>query len=733
MKKLIFLVVILSSGHLIGQTTDNPGLINSYTTDALVLTNSGQNIEAANDRNITTFWESEAPLPDGYIDDPNLNGFLTENQSRIITVFNKAFDGNTDTYEPIERQLTDNYRRGIVLTLSEPAKIYLLSIKLACSSPVTISLISDNQLFTEFNINPGQNYQLLNFNAPFNKLVDQIVLASPEKFQLFELAALNSQPYVTYTLDLKKSMPIGQIYSRHLNNEQVIFIDVLVSNDQRNWKQVAQLLPKAVGMIPTILENEVKARFVQLRFGLQMKDYVKAALWELAVYDEFGPFGKPAEVINNSMPLNERIGLNSVWGWGYNAYSDEIVPGYGPDKFASIFRKIRLYHNILWDIPAPGQSANYAQMLQGKGTAANWWLDWKREYGFLNQKGFDVSAALMFKNKTIPVSAWKNPQQDAYQFGNEFATFFGSRSGHDLIESVELGNEPWDYPPAFYQSLSEAMLSGTKQADPSLFTLPAAFQATFPYLSVNETNDYIADYISSSDLNQFNALNAHFYAHTFSKIGERISVNPEDKRAATNGIHNMVRFRNALAPKLPIWVTEFGYDSDGGDENCTHSECVSEKQQAAWGLRAALLLLRNGADRVYWYFYANEDNAEGLHSRSGLLSSSLHAFKEKQSFRAFKQLMEQAGNLVLKEVLLEYHDVFCYRFTDPKSGKAYAMMWYSGADDPDETVLVKTRILPKNQQKFVIDGSSENTWKKSGENTNGLLINGYPTLFEIEP
>ena len=733
MKHLIFLALIFSSVRLMAQKTDNPGLVQSYTQDAIVLTKTGQHIDSAIDGNITTYWESEAPLPSGYLNNADLNCFLVDNKSRILAEVNNAFDGNTDSFEPIERQLANDYRRGFIIPFKSPDKIYLLSVKLACSSPVTMSLIADGQLFTEFIVNPGQNYQLLNFYTPYNKKVEQIVLASSEKFQLFELAALNSLPFVTYTLDLKKIMPIGQIYSRHMNQENVTSAEVLVSNDQKSWIRVAELQPAAVAMIPTVLKEEVNARFIQLRFGLQMKEYTKAALWELAVYDAFGPFGKAQIALENNQPLNERIGLNSVWGWGFNTYSDEISAGFGPDKFANIFRKIRLYHNILWDITMPGQSANYAQMLQGKGTTANWWLNWEREYGYLNQKGFDVSAALMFKNKTIPVSSWKNPQQDGYLFGNEFAAFFGNASGHQLIESVELGNEPWDYPPAFYQTLSEAMLQGVKNADKSLFTLPAAFQATFPYLSVNETNDYISDYISNDQWRNFDALNAHFYAHTFSENGERISVNPEDKRASINGIINLVRYRNAVAPELPIWITEFGYDSEGGDENCTHSECVSEKQQAAWGVRAALLLLRNGADRVYWYFYANEDNAEGLHSRSGLLSSSLHGFKEKQSYRAFKQLMEQAGNLVLKEVLLVYHDVYCLKFSDPNSDKAYAMMWYSGANDPDETVLVKTRILPVNQRKFVIDGSFNNNWINLDENLNGLLINGYPTLYEIEP
>lgn len=732
MKNILLTVLVVISLLLKAQEPSQPGLIESYTNNAVVLTKTGQHIDFATDGNINTYWESDAPLPTGYIKLAGLNAFLNGSQNNLLDGESKAFDGNTDTFEPMHNLLKNANRKGVEIPFAQTSLIYLVSVKLNCTRPVSIALYNNQDKKAEFTVLPEQNYQLLNFQIVELQLFDKVVISSSESFQLFELAALNTRPYVTFTLDLQENLPIGQIYSRHLNSDQVTDVDVLVSDKPDHWQKLASLNPQSVPMLPTVLKQQVKARFLQLRFYLKMQDYAKAALWELAVYDDYGPFGKPVARLNNKSPLNERIGLNAVWGWGFNVYSDEITGGYGPKKFVNVFKKIRLYHNLLWDIKAPGLPANYELMEQGKGTDANWWLNWTREYRFLQNLGFDVSTALLFKNRTVPISVWANPEKDAYQIGNEFASFFGKTKGNDLIESFELGNEPWDYPPEFFRTVSASMLKGVRDADNSLFTLPAAFQATFPPRAFSETNDYITDYISTDQLLQFDALNAHFYAHTFSENGSRISVPPEDKRAGTNGIINLVNFRNSVAPNAQIWITEFGYDSEGAGESCLHSECVSEAQQAAWGLRAAILLLRYGADRAYWYFYANEDNAEGLHSRSGLLSSSIHGFQEKQSFRAFKQLMENAGHLVLSEVLLEYQDVFCYKLLDPQSLKSYALMWYAGAIDPDETVLIKTRILPTNKRKYVIDGSSSNSWVSFDENSEGLLINGYPTLFEIE-
>ena len=67
----------------------------------------------------------------------------------------------------------------------------------------------------------------------------------------------------------------------------------------------------------------------------------------------------------------------------------------------------------------------------------------------------------------VEQKAWKNPAADAYNYGLAFGKFFGP-SSRDLVESVEIGNEPGHYDDAFYRTIFENMAKGFRAADPKL-------------------------------------------------------------------------------------------------------------------------------------------------------------------------------------------------------------------------------------------------------------------------
>ncbi|MDV7398427.1 hypothetical protein RZS08_43885, partial [Arthrospira platensis SPKY1] len=87
---------------------------------------------------------------------------------------------------------------------------------------------------------------------------------------------------------------------------------------------------------------------------------------------------------------------------------------------------------------------------------------------------------------------------------------------------------------------------------------------------------------------------------------------------------------------------------------------MSEAQQAAWGLRAFLLLARAGVAEAYWYFFANEFTSSHLHTRSGLLGSVNSGFIEKQSFLVFRQFVELCSGYHFAEVIQENITSFAY-------------------------------------------------------------------------
>ena len=78
-------------------------------------------------------------------------------------------------------------------------------------------------------------------------------------------------------------------------------------------------------------------------------------------------------------------------------------------------------------------------------------------------------------------------------------------------------------------------------------------------------------------------------------------------------ILQIIRFRDANLPSLPIYVTEYGWDSPGGGEVCYSqmTRCVSEWDQAVYLARGLLMLARLGMQRATVFFYANTNGKGG--------------------------------------------------------------------------------------------------------------------------
>jgi len=723
MKRCLSITLSLLFLQLTGQ--ENAYMATNFAQSAKILTSSGENPKLAIDENIHTFWESESPLPENYINNPELNAFHPKAAKKLLVTTVAATDANLNTAISVNRRINnEDYAYSIRLNI--PVNARRLSIKTGGNKLIYITINYNDGSLSKNTIPPKDQYTLLTFFPDSNKSIRQIQFVSAASFQIFEIACLSQKPFVEYTLQFNRIEHIGQIYSRHFNPGPIESISYLGSTDGKNWKTLGKANPKAIGMIPFLLKKQTEIRYFKLRFELSDTDYAKAMLWELKLFDQYGPFGKPILSKLSDETLENRIGLNMVWGWGQQQYSDQIYSDKGWKQYKGIFKKLRLYHYLYWDIPKPGTKAGYAQMSES-GTAANWWLNWDREYGFLNQQGFDVLSTILFKNNTFPDSIWKNPEIEAFAIGDEFTGHFGA-SG--LAEAVEAGNEPWDYQPEFYQRIGTAMIQGFKQGNNKLKRLPAAFQSTFKQYAYDDLNNFFPDYSTASMLSQSDALNIHLYSYANDSLGEYIALPPEDPRSPVNSIRNMVRFRDKYAPHAEIWVTEFGYDSEGAGELCEHSNCINAQKQAAWGIRGVLKLLKEGADRVYWYFYANESTDSYLHSRSGLTASALAEYKPKPLYYSFKNLMETLGNAKLASIVEDNTAYSIYQFNDQTDGEVFLVAWLHHDGNPEFDKTIGHQVFKNVKEKLVLNGEPSAEWKPTSTGSKQQIY-GYPTIFRL--
>ncbi len=116
-------------------------------------------------------------------------------------------------------------------------------------------------------------------------------------------------PEVSFVLDLGTQKRLGQCYSRHYNGENIQAISLQFSNNGSEWTTITNLNPAAIHLLPTVLKTPVNARFVRVNFTLGWQEYGKAALWELKLYNEFGPFGPPIDFEVLKQPLESTSGI----------------------------------------------------------------------------------------------------------------------------------------------------------------------------------------------------------------------------------------------------------------------------------------------------------------------------------------------------------------------------------------------------------------------------------------
>jgi hypothetical protein len=60
-------------------------------------------------------------------------------------------------------------------------------------------------------------------------------------------------------------------------------------------------------------------------------DWKKVYVWEVGAYGEGGRWGPAPAPVQQTRTFREILGVNGIWGWGFNAFSDSLLKqGTGP-------------------------------------------------------------------------------------------------------------------------------------------------------------------------------------------------------------------------------------------------------------------------------------------------------------------------------------------------------------------------------------------------------------------
>ncbi|MEO1076172.1 MAG: discoidin domain-containing protein [Bacteroidota bacterium] len=684
------------------------GLVASHTDAATVTATSitGSGLANVHDGDIATQWQSGACYPTGFIsrDDTNVllgacaDGRCTSSSTGNITGATMGGSGSAGV-------LASGGRAWLRADLEQPSDLYRIAARINTGSSVTLSALTATDTTLVATLTTSDNYAYRRFAVPaLSGPVVGVLLESAASFSLFEVAALGAPCFEAVTFDFGATQDVGLIEARVWTANNVTATDYQTSNDGATWTTVGSVDPTTNNVITTTLAVPVQARYLRVRHTMAEQDWAKGYVWEVDAYDQWGKFGAPQTFAGpTTQTLGDLLGINGVWGWGTNGYSDLLPAGEGPDRYTPVASHARTYHNMDWDVTDPDNPPDFSNMATS-GTPAKWWLDWDREYGDWQTAGLDVRTTIQFTN--FPASWWNTPYASAQTYGDAFADHFGPTNGTGDVSAMEIGNEPWtQWPAATYRDVLRGMASAAKAADPAMTVLPAAFQAYAPEQPGDYYKNYLGVRVTAAEAPYLDALNAHLYSFTEDATGTRVATYPEDPASEIYAIRNMARWRDANMPGTPIHVTEWGWDSGGVGESCTFGECVSEVAQARYGVRGAIILAREGAEVLTWYFYANTPGGT-LFTRSGLTGSSATGFAPKRAYVALQAFQATLGNRHLVDIVREDGTAYAYLLGEADGTPTHLIAWRPIDGDDNTTVATGLSVNAVPDSAWILDGVS---------------------------
>ncbi|MBE0534172.1 MAG: hypothetical protein IH624_00785 [Phycisphaerae bacterium] len=324
-----------------------------------------------------------------------------------------------------------------------------------------------------------------------------------------------------------------------------------------------------------------------------------------------------------------------------------------PELYKDVCRLVRDYHGLTWDV---GKETDFWPTFPFARNRVNW----ETMYRSWTDAGYAISASIMFSG--LGAGDWVDPARDANTYGFALARFFGP-GNRNLIEAVEIGNEPGDYPDAAYRTIFENMARGIRAGDPQVKVATCA-------MTVGESEKYAKSVDCVKGLEDlYDVINFHSYAEVQGWPTWRRSF-PEDpgidflKKARA-----IIDWRNGNAPGKQIWITEFGWDATTkpAPKEGTFKDWVgsTELEQARYLVRAYLVFSAMDLDRAYMYWFNDEDTPH-VHGSSGLTRN----YQPKPSYYAVSHLYKTLGDYHFSRVVTEKPgDLYVYEYakrTDPK-------------------------------------------------------------------
>ena len=236
-------------------------------------------------------------------------------------------------------------------------------------------------------------------------------------------------------------------------------------------------------------------------------------------------------------------------------------------------------------------------------------------------------------------------------------------------------------------------LLGIKNADPNAVHVMGGL--------AEYDEDYLNDILSVSNGRlPFDVINFHHYCTD--GWGSTRGICPEHKtRGLKPTVDKWQAWRDQRAPGMPIWLTEFGWDTYKSATGASSYIYAGEESQANYLLRSLFLLMGYGIDKGF-VFFDKDPNSTGTvqFESSGILTDKNNGLKEKAAFYYLATLQNLVGDysfVAVDKYAEGDPEVYSYALQSPTQATKYCyVLWCrNGKSKYDDGTTVSDFVFAK--------------------------------------
>jgi len=196
----------------------------------------------------------------------------------------------------------------------------------------------------------------------------------------------------------------------------------------------------------------------------------------------------------------------------------------------------------------------------------------------------------------------------------------------------------------------------------------------------------------------FDVLNFHHYCSSLS-AGTRGKSPEQEMVGFEKTVANLIRWRDSKVPGMPVWCTEFGWDTYKNSQNRTSYVYAPESSQANYLLRSLMLLMGYGLEKAFVFFDKDPGSEDILQfSSAGILTDKVHGLEPKTAYYYLVTLQNRLGGWRFRRVE-RYREgnpeLFEYDFVDPSDSAAECrVLWCRKprSNEDDGTAVADVRV-----------------------------------------